>query len=460
MEPELSEHFKTRKPSGIRLAQIEFAKREDGCMDLNVAIGNVSLPMHPKMIERMKKLAGKDSPFEAGIVKYTPTVGTKEANDAALNIIASSGFSTDGLYSQILDGGSQAMELVIVGTCGPAGSEEKPLLLIDPAYTNYNAFAKRVGRKTVSVGRKLEEDGSFSLPNNEEMERVIKKHKPAALVVIPYDNPTGQLFSQEQMIALAKICVKHNMWIISDEAYRELNYAGKDTLSIWGLTNKQVPGIEGRRISIETTSKVWNACGLRIGAIVTDNKEFHEKSVAEYTANLCANAIGQYIFGALAHESHADLKKWYGAQRTHYKKTIIEISEELKHLLPGIIVSRPDASIYSVIDVRNIAKKGFDATKFVMWCAQKGKVKIDGKDMTLLVSPMEGFYECANNATNPGKTQMRIAYVLENEKMRVVPQLFCKLFKQYCGQDSSTCMCDEVCQIKVKKKVEEAYSEG
>ena len=460
MDPELSEHFKTRTPSGIRLAQIEFAKRGDGCSALNVAIGNVSLPMHPKMRERMQKLADAGSPFEDGIVKYTPTVGLKEANDAMLNIIASSGFPTSGLYSQMLDGGSQAMELVIVGVCGPAGSGQKPLLLIDPAYTNYVAFANRVGRDTISVGRRLEEDGSFSLPDNAQIEKIIKEHKPGALVVIPYDNPTGQLYAQEQMIALAKICVKHNMWMISDEAYRELNYAGTKTVGIWGLANKQVPGIEGRRISIESTSKVWNACGLRIGALVTDNKEFHEKAVAEYTANLCANAIGQHIFGALAHESHANLQKWYGAQKAHYKKTIAEVSEELKHLLPGIIVSRPDASIYSVIDVRNIAKKDFDATKFVMWCAQKGKVETGGKNMTLLVSPMSGFYDCADFESNPGRTQMRIAYVLPYDKMKLVPQLFCKMFKQYNGQDPSSCMCGEQCRISVRKKVEEAYSQG
>ena len=89
------------------------------------------------------------------------------------------------------------------------------------------------------------------------------------------------------MIEYTKLCVKHNLWIISDEAYRELAYEqGKETSSIWALTDKDVPGIEGRRISLETASKVWNACGLRIGAIITDNKWCYEKSVAEYTANL------------------------------------------------------------------------------------------------------------------------------------------------------------------------------
>jgi aspartate aminotransferase len=110
-------------------------------------------------------------------------------------------------------------------------------------------------------------------------------------VVIPYDNPTGHFYDQDSMIALAQLCVKHDLRMISDEAYRELFYIDKPATSIRGITDKEVPGIEGRRISIETASKVWNACGLRVGALVTDNKEFHEKSVAEYTANLCTNVI-------------------------------------------------------------------------------------------------------------------------------------------------------------------------
>lgn len=112
-----------------------------------------------------------------------------------------------------------------------------------------------------------------------------------------------------------------------------------------------------------------NACGLRIGALVTDNKEFHEKSVAEYTANLCTNVIGQWIFGALAHESKEDLQARYSKQRTYYKGMLESVTNDFKEFLPGIIVSSPDASLYSVVDVRSIAKEGFDVNEFVLWCA-------------------------------------------------------------------------------------------
>jgi len=125
---------------------------------------------------------------------------------------------------------------------------------------------------------------------------------------------------------------------------------------------------------------------------VTDNKEYHEKSVAENTANLCSNTIGQYIFGALAHESKEDLQKRFEQQRNYYKPMLESLTNDMKSLMPGVIVSSPDASLYSVIDVRNIAKPGFDANKFVYYCASEGKVELDGKFQTLLTAPMDGFY--------------------------------------------------------------------
>ncbi len=431
MNPEMSVHFRNRLPSPIRQAQIKFAERTDNTAAVNTAIGNVSLPAHPAMQKRMYNLDKPESPFSTGTIKYSATVGIKETNDAFLNIIASSGFKTDQLYSQITNGGSQAMELIVIGTCGPAGSGEKPLLLIDAAYTNYNAMISRLGRRSVSVTRKLQKNGKFILPEPDEIEECIIRENPGALLMIPYDNPTGHFYDKDIMIKLAELCVRHNMWFISDEAYRELLYLDKPVSSIWGISNDLVPGIEGRRISIETSSKVWNACGLRIGALVTDNKEYHQKSVAENTADLCANVIGQYIFGALAHENHNDLKAWYAAQRKYYYSMLHQLSEEMKKRIPGIIVSSPDASIYSVVDVRNAADKDFNAADFVIYCAGEGKVSIDGKDWTLLVSPMSGFYTVQNKADNPGTTQMRIAYVESPEKMKMVPMLFEKLLKAY-----------------------------
>lgn len=432
-KPVLSAHFESRTPSDVRLAQMKYAERKvKPEAVLNVGIGNVSLPTNPAMMNRMFNLNAPDSPFNTGVIRYTATGGFDETKDAFINILNAQGFDTSKLQVTVTDGGSTAMELLIVGVCGPAGTGESPLMMIDPAYTNYLSFAERLGRKTVTVKRKMGTDGKFDLPELSVIEDVIRESKPSALLVIPYDNPTGQLYDMDTMKALAQLCVKYNLWMVSDEAYRELFYAeGKELVSIWGLTDKEVPGIEGRRISIETASKVWNACGLRIGAIVTDSPEFSNRCQAEYTANLCANAIGQYIFGALAHESKESINNWCKDLRNYYGGTIKNVSARFKELQPGLIISSPDASIYSVIDVRDVVKPGFDSIDFTLFCAGEGVVDLDGVQTTLLCAPMKGFYDIPKGEDNPGATQFRISYVESPEKMMTVPDLFVDLLSQY-----------------------------
>ena len=430
MKAQLSPHFQKREPSVIRTAQIEFNKRKDGAEAVNVAIGNVSLPMHPAMVRRLADLQAEGSPFRDGAVRYTPTVGMEETRRAFRHIIASSGFPADHLHVQVTDGGSQAMELVILGVCGEAGTGEKPLLIIDPTYTNYTAMAGRLGRRVVSLQRTLRADGRFTLPDRSRIEAIIREHRPGALLVIPYDNPTGQLYSRQQMLELAELCVRYNLWMASDEAYRELIYTGGEVVSIWGIGDRDVEGIEGRRISVESASKVWSACGLRIGALVTDNGEFHTRAVAENTANLCPNAIGQYVFAALAGESREELSRWYGRQRSYYRSMLTELVSRMEALVPGIIVSSPDASIYSVVDVRRIVPQDFDAMNFVLYCAREGAVEMEGKRLTLLVAPMAGFYDLPATE-NPGRTQMRIAYVETPERMKMVPGLFKELLQGF-----------------------------
>lgn len=432
-KPILSKHFESRTPSDVRLAQMKYAERKvKPEAVINVGIGNVSLPTNPAMQKRMFNLDAPESPFSKGVIRYTASGGFDETQEAFKNILKCQGFDTDKLLVTVTDGGSTGMELLIVGVCGPAGSDEKPLMMIDPAYTNYISFAERLGRKTVTVKRHLSEDGKFSLPELDKIEEAIKASNPGALLVIPYDNPTGQLYDRETLKALAEICVKYNMWMISDEAYRELYYVeGSELVSVWSLSDADVPGIEGRRISVETASKVWNACGLRVGALITDSPEFNNRCTAEYTANLCANAIGQYIFGALAHESKEDIAGWCKGLREYYGDLIKKVSTGLKELEPGLIVSSPDASIYTVIDVRNVVKPGFDAIDFVLYCAGEGSVDLNGVESTLLVAPLKGFYDIPQGGNNPGNTQFRISYVETPENMLKVPELFVKLLRKF-----------------------------
>lgn len=426
--PLLSSYFSQKKPSAIRMAQMEFAKRTDGVDAINVSVGNVSLPMHPAMQKRMFEIAQSQTPLAKWIVQYTQTVGAQETNQAFLHIIASGGFDTDGLFSQVTDGWTQAMELMLLGV---SDANDKPILFIDPSYTNYISLAQRTSRKIVSVQRTLSEQGEFTLPRKEDIEKLIQEHKPSAIVVIPYDNPTGQLFSKEQMLMIAELCVTYNMRMVSDEAYRELHYRSNQVMSIRWITDQEVPGIQWRRMSIETASKVWNACGLRIWALVTDSQEFHQQCVAENTTCLCSNTIGQYIFWALAHQSIEQLQARYTTQRTYYGTMITTFCDELKQLLPWVIVSNPDASLYSIIDVRNIAKPGFSAKDFCLYCAQQGSLVIEGKKYTLLTSPMSGFYRSSPGENNPWDTQMRVAFVESADRMKLVPSLFAQLFVGY-----------------------------
>ena len=414
MSPSISDHYVKREPSSIRKAQILFQSRPDFSIVevINLAIGNISLPMHPAMLSRLKGIGKPDSPFADGVVQYTASEGTAECKTAILNSInaeLSQNISND-INCVITDGGSQAMELMLLGVSGTSGGE--PIMVIDPLYTNYVEFAKRLSIPMVSLERNLNADGSFGDLDIIKIRKKIDEDNPNGILIIPADNPTGLQMSQNLINEIAKICVEKDIWMVSDEAYRNIYFSGSGPSSIWQISNTDVPGIQGRRISIESVSKVWNACGLRIGALVTDNKIMYQKVRSEYTANLCANVIGQYVFGAVAQMSANEIIDWYSRQRAYYSKTIIRLIKELKEELPGIILSSPGAAIYIVLDFKNITPSDFNASKFIEYCSSNGKIRINSKYYTLLLSPMEGFY----NQKLKGEKQARIALVEPNQK--------------------------------------------
>ena len=429
MSPSISDHYVKREPSSIRKAQILFQSRPDFSIVevINLAIGNISLPMHPAMLSRLKSIGKPDSPFAEGVVQYTASEGTAECKTAILNSInaeLSQNISND-INCVITDGGSQAMELMLLGVSGTSGGE--PIMVIDPLYTNYVEFAKRLSIPIVSLERNLNADGSFGDLDIIKIRKKIDEDNPNGILIIPADNPTGLQMSQNLINEIAKICVEKDIWMVSDEAYRNIYFSGTGPSSIWQISNTDVPGIKGRRISIESVSKVWNACGLRIGALVTDNKIMYQKVRSEYTANLCANVIGQYVFGAVAQMSAVEIIDWYSRQRAYYSKTIIRLIKELKEELPGIILSSPGAAIYIVLDFKNITPSDFNASKFIEFCSSNGKIRINSKYYTLLLSPMEGFY----NQKLKGEKQVRIALVEPESKMKMVPKILSRLLENY-----------------------------
>ena len=429
MSPSISDHYIKREPSSIRKAQILFQSRPDFSIVevINLAIGNISLPMHPAMLSRLKSIGKPDSPFAEGVVQYTASEGTAECKTAILNSInaeLSQNISND-INCVITDGGSQAMELMLLGVSGTSGG--KPIMVIDPLYTNYVEFAKRLSIPMVSLERNSNADGSFGDLDIIKIRKKIDEDNPNGILIIPADNPTGLQMTQNLINDIAKICVEKDIWLVSDEAYRNIYFSGIGPSSIWQISNTDVPGIQGRRISIESVSKVWNACGLRIGALVTDNKIMYQKVRSEYTANLCANVIGQYVFGAVAQMSAVEIIDWYSRQRAYYSKTIIRLIKELKKELPGIILSSPGAAIYIVLDFKNITPSDFNASKFIEFCSSNGKIRINNNYYTLLLSPMEGFY----NQKLKGEKQVRIALVEPESKMKMVPKILSSLLENY-----------------------------
>ena len=424
----LSQHFKNRSPSSIRRAQIKFNQRKDkGSIDvINLAIGNISMPIYPAMRKRLMELGTER--FSDGIIKYTPTPGIDEARNAFLNILKAEGLDSTSILSMVTDGGSAAMELMLLGVCGP--SSKRPLLILDPTYTNYTEFSKRLSIPTISTTRVIDQNGEFSKINAKEIESLVIKHDPAGILFIPYDNPTGQFLTQNFIVKIAKIAVKHDIWLISDEAYRSLYYKEEILSSIWSLNEETVTGVAGRRISIESASKVWNACGLRIGGLLTDNKEFHEKAISEYTANLCANALGQEIFGAMASEPHDKIQKWQENQREYYRLNLFDLKTEFQKQIPGLIVTQPEAAIYFILDFKNLVEENFHANDFIDYCATVGKVDLNGNLHTLLLAPMSGFYI----DEKIGKCQLRVAMVDTPQRMRLAPKILSKLFTDYVNE--------------------------
>ena len=429
MSPSISDHYGKREPSSIRKAQILFQSRQDfsNVEVINLAIGNINLPMHPAMLSRLKGIGEPDSPFAKGVIQYTVSEGTAECKTAILNSINAelSLNISENINCVITDGGSQAMELMLLGVSGTSGGE--PIMVIDPLYTNYVEFARRLSIPMVSWDRNSNADGSFGDIDTIEIRKKIIEDNPNGILIIPADNPTGLQMSQKTINEIAKICVEKDIWLVSDEAYRNIYFSGSGPSSIWQISNTDVPGIQGRRISIESVSKVWNACGLRIGALVTDNKIMYQKVRSEYTANLCANVVGQYVFGAVAQMPPNEIVDWYSSQRAYYSKTINRLIKGLKDELPGLILSSPEAAIYVVLDFKNITPNNFNVSRFIDYCALDGKIKINNRYYTLLISPMKGFY----SENSKGGTQARIALVETESKMKIVPQLLSRLLRDY-----------------------------
>lgn len=301
----------------------------------------------------------------------------------------------------VTTGGSEAL-LFAMGSITDAGDE---IIIPEPFYANYNGFATASGVKIVPVISKIEDN--FALPPISEFEKLITPKTKAILICNP-GNPTGYLYSKEEIQKLASIVLKHDLFLVADEVYREFTYDGVKHYSIL-----EELGLDQHGIIIDSVSKRYSMCGARIGCLVSKNKDviatalkFAQARLSPPTfaqiASEAALATPQSYFDAVIHE--------YKARRD----TLVKALEEI----PGVKVGHPKGAFYCIAQ---LPIKDSDA--FAQWLLEH--FDVDGE--TIMVAPAAGFY----SSPGVGKNQVRIAYVLNEESLLKAVNILKIALEQY-----------------------------
>lgn len=326
--------------------------------------------------------------YREGLVKYYENIGI----DVTVNDMI------------VTTGGTEALQMALFVTCNP-GDE---VIVFEPFYTNYNAFAIELGIRFVPVTTVL--DNNFALPAMSEIEKMITPSTKGILLCNP-GNPTGTVYTKESLIELGKIAVKHNLYIYSDEVYREFCYTEEPHFSCM-----HIKGAEENVILLDSVSKRYNLCGVRIGAMVSRNKDIIAATLKKAQARLCSPAYGQIAAeGALAAP-----QSYFDAVREEYIKRRDLLVSELNKI-PGVKCPLPMGAFYAVAELPID-----DADKFAQWLLET----FEYKGQTVMVTPASGFYA----STHIGKREVRIAYVLKEEKLKAAVECLREALKVYPGR--------------------------
>ncbi|MBD3662135.1 MAG: pyridoxal phosphate-dependent aminotransferase, partial [Arenibacter algicola] len=279
------------------------------------------------------------------------------------------------------------------------------IIIPEPFYANYNGFANASGIKVVPVVSSIE--NNFALPPIDEFEKLITPRTKAILICNP-GNPTGYLYTREEIKKLASIVKKHNLFLVADEVYREFIYDGREHYSIL-----QEKGLEEHAIIVDSVSKRYSMCGARIGYLVSKNKEVMQTALKFAQARLSPPTYAQIASEAALETPQSyfdDVKKEYEERRN------ILISELNK--LEGVVVAQPQGAFYC------IAQLPIDnADTFAQWLLED--FNLNGE--TVMVAPAAGFYATEGLGTN----QIRIAYVLEKEDLKRAVHILKEALKVY-----------------------------
>jgi len=301
----------------------------------------------------------------------------------------------------ITTGGSEAL----LFTIGSIADPEDEIIIPEPFYANYNGFSTASGVKIVPVISKIEDN--FALPKIEDFEKLITKKTKAILICNP-GNPTGYLYSKEEIEKLKKIVLKYDLFLIADEVYREFTYDDLKHTSVMSLD-----GLEQHSIIIDSVSKRYSMCGARIGCIVSKNKAFINTSIKFAQARLSPPT-----YALIASEAALDTPQSYFDQvKEEYIERRNTLIRELKKI-KGVKVANPKGAFYCVAEL-----PVKDSDHFAQWILEE----FNYNNETVMIAPASGFY----STEGEGKNQVRIAYVLNKSNLIKSVHILAKALEKY-----------------------------
>ena len=335
------------------------------------------------------------------VLAYSRTEGSEEYRNKIAAYYAQHQIQVTANEIIVTTGGSEALSF----TMGAILDQGDEIIIPEPFYANYNGFAQANGVKVVPIPSSI--DTNFSLPSISAFEEKISSKTKAILICNP-GNPTGYLYTKNEIEQLVQLVKKHDLFLVADEVYREFAYDNKQHFSIL-----KEEGLEQHAIVVDSVSKRYSMCGARIGCVVSRNTQVMEAILKFAQARLSPPTLAQ-IAGEAALETPQsyfdDVKEEYVSRRN------LLVAELEK--IQGIKIAKPSGAFYCVAELPIK-----DADHFAQWLLEN--FEVDGE--TVMVAPAAGFYA----TPDLGKNQIRIAYVLENEVLKRAVNILKEGLKQY-----------------------------
>jgi aspartate aminotransferase len=342
--------------------------------------------------------------FDQKVLEYSHSAGFESYRLNLANYYQKTGLPVNAEDIIITTGGSEALIFGFMTTCNP-GDE---VIIPEPFYANYNGFATTAGLKVVPVTSSIE--SGFALPPVEDFEKKITA-KTKAIVICNPGNPTGYLYSKEELEQLSEIVKKHDLFLFADEVYREFCYDGAVPFSVMNLK-----GLEENVIMIDSVSKRYSMCGARIGAMISKNKEVMSAALKFGQARLSPPTIDQ-----IASEAALQTPQKYFDDVVSEYVTRRNIMVDGLNAIPGVFCPKPSGAFYCV------AKFPVDnAEKFCQWLLED----FEYEGQTVMMAPANGFYA----SEGAGTQEARIAYVLNQESLHNAVKCLEEALKVYPGR--------------------------